>query len=47
MVTAILSGQVQMRSRRVDPHPLIREGKLKALAVTSAQRHPQLPEFRP
>ncbi|HSJ41036.1 MAG TPA: tripartite tricarboxylate transporter substrate-binding protein, partial [Xanthobacteraceae bacterium] len=24
--------------------PLIREGKLKALAVTSAKRHPQLPD---
>jgi len=44
MVTAILSGQVQMAFPDVSILiPLIREGKLKALAVTSAQRHPQLP----
>jgi len=45
MVTAILSGQVQMAFPDVSILiPLIREGKLKALAVTSAQRHPQLPD---
>jgi tripartite-type tricarboxylate transporter receptor subunit TctC len=45
MVTAILSGQVQMTFPDVSILiPLIREGKLKALAVTTAQRHPQLPD---
>ena len=45
MVTAILSEQVQMAFPDVSILiPLIREGKLKALAVTSAQRHPQLPD---
>ncbi len=46
MVTAILSEQVQMAFPDVSILiPLIREGKLKALAVTSAKRHPQLPEI--
>ena len=45
MVTAILGGQVQMAFPDVSILiPLIREGKLKALAVTSASRHPQLPD---
>jgi tripartite-type tricarboxylate transporter receptor subunit TctC len=45
MVTAILGEQVQMAFPDVSILiPLIREGKLKALAVTSAQRHPQLPD---
>src|SRR5215510_4599023 len=43
MVTAILGQQVQMAFPDVSILiPLIREGKLKALAVTSARRHPQL-----
>ena len=46
MVTAVLSEQVQMAFPDVSILlPLIREGKLKALAVTSAQRHPQLPDI--
>jgi tripartite-type tricarboxylate transporter receptor subunit TctC len=45
MVTAILGEQVQMAFPDVSILiPLIREGKLKALAVTSASRHPQLPD---
>jgi tripartite-type tricarboxylate transporter receptor subunit TctC len=45
MVTAILGEQVQMAFPDVSILiPLIREGKLKALAVTSAKRHPQLPD---
>jgi tripartite-type tricarboxylate transporter receptor subunit TctC len=45
MVTAILGGQVQMAFPDVSILiPLIREGKLQALAVTSAKRHPQLPD---
>jgi tripartite-type tricarboxylate transporter receptor subunit TctC len=45
MVTAILGEQVQMGFPDVSILiPLIREGKLKALAVTSASRHPQLPD---
>jgi tripartite-type tricarboxylate transporter receptor subunit TctC len=45
MVTAILGEQVQMAFPDISILvPLIREGKLKALAVTSAQRHPQLPD---
>jgi tripartite-type tricarboxylate transporter receptor subunit TctC len=45
MVTAILGGQVQMAFPDVSILiPLIREGRLHALAVTSAQRHPQLPD---
>jgi tripartite-type tricarboxylate transporter receptor subunit TctC len=44
MVTAILGEQVQMAFPDVSILiPLIRERKLKALAVTSASRHPQLP----
>jgi tripartite-type tricarboxylate transporter receptor subunit TctC len=45
MVTAILGEQVQIAFPDVSILiPLIREGKLKALAVTSAKRHPQLPD---
>jgi tripartite-type tricarboxylate transporter receptor subunit TctC len=45
MVTAILGEQVQMAFPDISILiPLIREGKLKALAVTSAKRHPQLPD---
>ena len=45
MVTAILGEQVHMAFPDVSILiPLIREGKLKALAVTSAKRHPQLPD---
>ena len=45
MVTAILGEQVQMAFPDVSILiPLIRERKLKALAVTSASRHPQLPD---
>jgi tripartite-type tricarboxylate transporter receptor subunit TctC len=46
MVTAILGDQVQLAFPDVSILiPLIREKKLKALAVTSAKRHPQLPEI--
>jgi tripartite-type tricarboxylate transporter receptor subunit TctC len=45
MVTAILGEQVQMTFPDVSILiPLIREGKLKALAVTTTQRHPELPD---
>jgi len=45
MVTAVLGEQVQMAFPDISILlPLIREGKLKALAVTSARRHPQLPD---
>jgi tripartite-type tricarboxylate transporter receptor subunit TctC len=45
MVTAILGGQVHMAFPDISILvPLIREGKLKALAVTSARRNPQLPD---
>jgi tripartite-type tricarboxylate transporter receptor subunit TctC len=45
MVTALLGGQVQMAFPDVSILiPLIRDGKLRALAVTSATRHPQLPD---
>jgi tripartite-type tricarboxylate transporter receptor subunit TctC len=44
MVTAVLSEQVQMTFPDVSILlPLIRENKIKPLAVTSATRHPQLP----
>jgi tripartite-type tricarboxylate transporter receptor subunit TctC len=44
MVTAVLSEQVQMSFPDVSILlPLIQEKKIKALAVTSATRHPQLP----
>src|SRR5262249_7931446 len=44
MVTALLGDQVQVGFPEISILlPLIREGKLKALAVTSAVRHPQLP----
>jgi tripartite-type tricarboxylate transporter receptor subunit TctC len=45
MVTAVLSEQAQMAFPDISILiPLIRSGKLKALAVTSAKRHPQLPD---
>jgi len=45
MVTAVLGEQVQMSFPDVSILiSLIREGKVKALAVTSPQRHPQLPD---
>ena len=45
MVTAILSDQTQMAFPDVAILiPLIRDRELKALAVTSAQRHPELPD---
>jgi tripartite-type tricarboxylate transporter receptor subunit TctC len=45
MVTAILGEQVQMAFPDVSILlPLIREGRLKALAVSTARRHPQLPD---
>jgi tripartite-type tricarboxylate transporter receptor subunit TctC len=45
MVTAVLSEQVQMTFPDVSILlPLIQEKKVKALAVTSAARHPQLPD---
>jgi tripartite-type tricarboxylate transporter receptor subunit TctC len=45
MVTAILSEQVQLAFPDISVVlPLIREARLRALAVTSATRHPQLPD---
>ncbi len=45
MVTAVLSEQVQLSFPDVSILlPLIRAHKVKALAVTSAKRHPQLPD---
>jgi tripartite-type tricarboxylate transporter receptor subunit TctC len=45
MVTAVLGEQVHMAFPDISILlPLIREGKLKALAVTSAARHSQLPD---
>ena len=45
MVTAVLSEQVQMSFPDVSILlPLIADKKVKALAVTSARRHPQLPD---
>jgi tripartite-type tricarboxylate transporter receptor subunit TctC len=45
MTTAITSGLVQMAFPDVSTLlPLIRAGQVKALAVTSAARHPQLPD---
>ena len=45
MVTAILSEQVEMAFPDVSIMlPLLREKKLKALAVTSPRRHPELPD---
>ena len=45
MVTAVLSEQVQMTFPDISILlPLIAEKKVKALAVTSARRHPQLPD---
>lgn len=45
MVTAVLGEQVQMAFPDISILlPLIREGKVRALAVTSPTRHPQLPD---
>jgi tripartite-type tricarboxylate transporter receptor subunit TctC len=45
MVTAVLGEQVQMAFPDISILiPLIKEGKIKALAVTSAKRHPELPD---
>jgi tripartite-type tricarboxylate transporter receptor subunit TctC len=45
MVTAILGQQVHMAFADVSiVIPLVREGKLKALGMSSARRHPKLPE---
>jgi tripartite-type tricarboxylate transporter receptor subunit TctC len=45
MVTAVLSEQVQMTFPDISILlPLIQEKKIKALAVTGARRHPQLPD---
>jgi tripartite-type tricarboxylate transporter receptor subunit TctC len=45
MVTAVLGEQVQMTFPDISILlPLIRDKKLKALAVTSAARHPELPD---
>ena len=45
MVTAVLSEQVQFAFPDISILiPLIRDHKVKALAVTSARRHPQLPD---
>ena len=45
MVTAVLSEQVQMTFPDISILlPLIAGKKIKALAVTSARRHPQLPD---
>ena len=45
MVTAVLGEQVQMTFPDISILlPLIQEKKIKALAVTSATRHPQLPD---
>ena len=45
MLTAILAEQVQMTFPDISiTLPLIREKKIKALAVTSAARHPRLPD---
>jgi tripartite-type tricarboxylate transporter receptor subunit TctC len=45
MLTAVLAEQVQMTFPDISiTLPLIREHKIKALAVTSAARHPQLPD---
>jgi tripartite-type tricarboxylate transporter receptor subunit TctC len=46
MVTAVLSEQVQMSFPDISILlALIQERKVKALAVTSATRHPQLPDI--
>jgi tripartite-type tricarboxylate transporter receptor subunit TctC len=45
MVTAVMGEQVQLTFPDISILiPLIRERKVKALAVTSARRHPQLPD---
>jgi tripartite-type tricarboxylate transporter receptor subunit TctC len=46
MMAAITSGQVQLAFSDLSTLlPLIREGQVRALAVTSATRHPQLPDI--
>jgi tripartite-type tricarboxylate transporter receptor subunit TctC len=45
MVGAVLGGHVQMAFAEVSVViPLVRDGKLKALGISSPQRHPQLPD---
>lgn len=45
-ITDVISGQVQMTFETTSVLlPLVREGKLRALAVTSAARQPQLPDI--
>lgn len=45
-VTDVIAGQVQMTFETTSVLlPLVKEGKLKALAVTSARRRPELPEI--
>ena len=44
-VTDMLGGRVQMNIGTISTlAPLVREGKLRALAVTSAERNPELPD---
>jgi tripartite-type tricarboxylate transporter receptor subunit TctC len=44
-VTDILGGRVQMNVGTISTlAPLVREGKLRALAVTSAKRNPEMPD---
>ena len=44
-VTDMLGGRVQMNIGTISTlAPLVREGKLRALAVTSAKRNPELPD---
>ena len=45
MVTAVLSNQVQISFTDISILlPLIRDGKVKPLAITGPKRHPALPE---
>lgn len=45
MLTAVMSGQVQIAFSDVSVAlPLIKDKKVKALAVTSGERHPQVPD---
>ena len=45
-VTDILGGRVQMNVGTISTlAPLVREGKLRALAVTSAKRNPEMPDI--
>jgi tripartite-type tricarboxylate transporter receptor subunit TctC len=44
-VTDMLGGRVQMNIGTISTlAPLVREGKLRALAITSAERNPELPD---